>query len=97
MASASLQIVSTGTLDSAPVVVFTTESERYTSHVSLRCIVRFSPRALTYCFVHVRVRFLFDCGEGTQRLCTEHKVRLQKVEGIYLTEAKTETLFGLPG
>lgn len=42
-------------------------------------------------------RFMFDCGEGTQRLCTEHKVRLQKVEGIFFTETRTETIFGLPG
>ena len=42
-------------------------------------------------------RFLFDCGEGTQRLCVEHRVRVVKVAGVFLTRFAPETLGGLPG
>lgn len=42
-------------------------------------------------------RYLFNCGEGTQRLCVEHKVRLGKVQSIFLTHLGPDTLGGLPG
>ena len=42
-------------------------------------------------------RFMFDVGEGTQRLAIEHRVRLGKLEGIFLTRLCPETVCGLPG
>ena len=42
-------------------------------------------------------RFIVDAGEGTQRLCIEHKVRLVKVDAIFLTRLSPETNSGLPG
>jgi ribonuclease Z len=42
-------------------------------------------------------RFLFDAGEGVQRLCIEHRVRLSKMEGVFLTWLSQETVAGLPG
>lgn len=42
-------------------------------------------------------RIVFDVGEGIQRLCVEHKVRLNKVEHICLTQLSTERIGGLPG
>ena len=42
-------------------------------------------------------RFLFDSGEGIQRLCVEHRARIAKLEGIYLTRLCPETIGGLPG
>ena len=42
-------------------------------------------------------RFLFDSGEGIQRLCVEHRARIAKLEGVYLTRLSPETVSGLPG
>lgn len=42
-------------------------------------------------------RFLFEVGEGTQRLVIEHKVRIGKIGGIFLTSALPNSLGGLPG
>jgi ribonuclease Z len=44
-----------------------------------------------------RVRYLFNVGEGVQRYCTEHKVRLRKVREIFLTRLSPRTVGGLPG
>ncbi|CAI5719591.1 unnamed protein product [Hyaloperonospora brassicae] len=42
-------------------------------------------------------RFLFNVGDGTQRLCMEHHVRLAKLQHVFLTELRTHTVGGLPG
>jgi ribonuclease Z len=42
-------------------------------------------------------RFLFEVGEGTQRLAIEHKVRIGKISAIFLTSAWPCSLGGLPG
>jgi ribonuclease Z len=42
-------------------------------------------------------RFLFEVGEGTQRLVIEHKVRISKIGGIFLTSSSPISLGGLPG
>jgi ribonuclease BN (tRNA processing enzyme) len=42
-------------------------------------------------------RILFNCGEGTQRLCNQYKVRVTKLEHIFLTRATWEHTGGLPG
>lgn len=42
-------------------------------------------------------RYVFGCGEGTQRLCAEAKTRLAKVTTILLTKCAWDGLGGLPG
>ena len=42
-------------------------------------------------------RFLFDIGEGAQRLCAEHRVRLVKLDTVFMTRVVPETIAGLPG
>jgi hypothetical protein len=42
-------------------------------------------------------RYLINVGEGTQRLCSEHRVRLHKVRHIFLTRLSNDTLGGLGG
>ncbi|KAF4520499.1 hypothetical protein B566_EDAN004750 [Ephemera danica] len=42
-------------------------------------------------------RYLFNCGEGTQRLAHEHKVKLSKLEHIFITHSSWKNLGGLPG
>lgn len=44
-----------------------------------------------------RKRYLFNVGEGFQRFCVEHKVKLTKVSSVLSTRATTHTLGGLPG
>jgi ribonuclease Z len=41
--------------------------------------------------------YLFNCGEGTQRFCTEHKVRLAKVQHIFFSQLTWDLVGGLPG
>jgi ribonuclease Z len=36
-------------------------------------------------------RLLFDCGDGTQRLCVEHGVKVAKCARVYLTRSHPET------
>ncbi|KNE55427.1 hypothetical protein AMAG_17780 [Allomyces macrogynus ATCC 38327] len=42
-------------------------------------------------------RYLFNCGEGTQRFCNEHKFRLPKLKNIFLTKLDWTNLGGIPG
>ncbi|KAL1453353.1 hypothetical protein WDU94_007494 [Cyamophila willieti] len=42
-------------------------------------------------------RYLFNCGEGTQRLAHEHKMRLAKLDSIFITQPTWDNLGGLPG
>ncbi|XP_076274808.1 ribonuclease Z isoform X1 [Rhynchophorus ferrugineus] len=54
-----------------------------------------SPRAV-YLFSD-QSRYLFNCGEGTQRLAHEHKIKLAKLEHIFLTQTTWKNVGGLPG
>ncbi|KAM3329552.1 hypothetical protein ACQJBY_026541 [Aegilops geniculata] len=42
-------------------------------------------------------RFIFNAGEGLQRFCTEHKIKLSKIDHIFFTRVCSETAGGLPG
>lgn len=42
-------------------------------------------------------RFLFESGEGTQRLCLEHKVKLARLNTIFITQLCPSRITGLPG
>ncbi|KAH9093307.1 hypothetical protein Ae201684P_008963 [Aphanomyces euteiches] len=42
-------------------------------------------------------RYLFNAGEGLQRLCMEHRVRLAKLQHVCLTQVNSSTVGGLPG
>ncbi|XP_074576785.1 LOW QUALITY PROTEIN: tRNase Z TRZ3, mitochondrial-like [Curcuma longa] len=44
-----------------------------------------------------RQRFIFNAGEGLQRFCTEHKIKLSKIDHIFFTRVCSETAGGLPG
>lgn len=45
----------------------------------------------------VNCRYLFNCGEGTQRLAHEHKMKLSKIEHIFITQPIWKNIGGLPG
>ncbi|KYN43501.1 Ribonuclease Z, mitochondrial [Trachymyrmex septentrionalis] len=42
-------------------------------------------------------RYIFNCGEGTQRLAYEHKYKLIKLEHVFITSATWNNLGGMPG
>ncbi|KAJ6648448.1 Ribonuclease Z, mitochondrial [Pseudolycoriella hygida] len=42
-------------------------------------------------------RYLFNCGEGTQRLSHEHKTKLARLEHIFMTRTTWDRTGGLPG
>lgn len=42
-------------------------------------------------------RYLFDCGDGTQRLCTEYGIKLSKLKGVYLSSVTAPSVGGLFG
>ncbi|KAL4709976.1 hypothetical protein ACJJTC_003939 [Scirpophaga incertulas] len=42
-------------------------------------------------------RYLFNCGESTQRLAYEHKVKLSRLEHIFITSKTWRNIGGLPG
>lgn len=42
-------------------------------------------------------RYLFNCGEGTQRLAHEHKTKLSRLEHIFMTRTSWSHIGGLPG
>jgi ribonuclease Z len=42
-------------------------------------------------------RYLFNCGEGTQRLLTEHKIRMGKLKNVFLTHMDWRYSGGIPG
>ncbi|XP_045128370.1 ribonuclease Z, mitochondrial-like isoform X1 [Portunus trituberculatus] len=54
-----------------------------------------APKAL-YVFTE-HAKYLFNCGEGTQRLAHEHKVKLSTMEHILITHKSWENVGGLPG
>ncbi|GLC37922.1 hypothetical protein PLESTF_000610300 [Pleodorina starrii] len=42
-------------------------------------------------------RYLFNAGEGIQRLFREHKIKITQIDQYFITRVSTETLGGLPG
>ncbi|XP_063972569.1 ribonuclease Z, mitochondrial [Diachasmimorpha longicaudata] len=42
-------------------------------------------------------KYLFNCGEGTQRLAHEHHLRLSKLEHVFFTTPTWKNMGGLPG
>ncbi|XP_043678821.1 ribonuclease Z, mitochondrial [Vespula pensylvanica] len=42
-------------------------------------------------------RYLFNCGEGVQRLSSEYRIKLSKVRRVFITSATWKNLGGLPG
>ncbi|XP_063698529.1 ribonuclease Z, mitochondrial [Culicoides brevitarsis] len=42
-------------------------------------------------------RYLFNCGEGTQRLAHEHRTKLARLDHVFMTRTSWSTIGGLPG
>ena len=41
--------------------------------------------------------YLFNVGDGLQRFCMQHKVRMGRIKGMFLTNLRSESTGGLPG
>lgn len=54
-------------------------------------------RAPTVILHYDSQRYLFNCGEGTQRLCVENKLKLAKMKNIFLSRINWDCVGGLPG
>lgn len=48
-------------------------------------------------YAYFNFRYLFNCGEGTQRLAHEHKMKLSKLEHVFITHSNWLNIGGLPG
>lgn len=48
-------------------------------------------------YFYDQARFLINCGEGSQRFFTQHKLKLSRVNTIFLTQLKWDHLGGIPG
>ena len=48
-------------------------------------------------FRSVITRCLFNVRDGTQRVCSEHSIRLSKLKTIFISRLAPDTLGGLPG
>ncbi|KAJ3102173.1 Zinc phosphodiesterase ELAC protein 2 [Phlyctochytrium planicorne] len=42
-------------------------------------------------------RYLFNCGEGTQRLCNDQRIRLAKLKTMFISRLSWDNIGGLPG
>ena len=57
-----------------------------------------APGLLLFCERDGACSYLFNCAEGTQRFCSEHKLRLAgKLRRVFLTRLTWDTVGGLPG
>jgi ribonuclease Z len=41
--------------------------------------------------------YLFNCGEGTQRFCIQHKIKLGKISNVFFTRTSYDSMGGIPG
>lgn len=41
--------------------------------------------------------YLFNCGEGTQKLCMEYRVKMHKIANLLFTSSRWKNVGGLPG
>ncbi|XP_014784508.1 zinc phosphodiesterase ELAC protein 2 isoform X1 [Octopus bimaculoides] len=54
-----------------------------------------TPRSVILSTDHVR--YLFNCGEGTQRIASEHKFKLSRLENVFITHNSWNNIGGLLG
>ncbi|DAZ93549.1 TPA: hypothetical protein N0F65_006537 [Lagenidium giganteum] len=47
--------------------------------------------------VTILKRYLFNCGEGTQRLCGENSIKLSSLDACYMTRFDVKSVSGVPG
>lgn len=83
-----LQILGCGTAGAPASIYLFTDQSRYVPRLCFQ--FNYSSNA-PFC------RYLFNCGEGTQRLAHEHKTKLTRLEHIFVTQRSWQCIGGLPG
>ncbi|GIY02888.1 ribonuclease Z, mitochondrial [Caerostris extrusa] len=82
-----------------PTISINSKKCRYLPSEIYLCVLgngsKSSPRSL-YLFTD-HSRYLFNCGEGTQRLAQEYKMKLSKLEHVFITHKSWENCGGLLG
>jgi ribonuclease Z len=84
-----LQFIGTATGDTQPSVLIFTDNKRSVV-LGIAVFAQFSS-------TRVASRYVFNCGEGMQRFCMEHKVRLAKLSDIFISNIASSATGGLPG
>lgn len=51
----------------------------------------------SFTLIFEKQRYLFNCGEGTQRFCAEHKAKFSKMNTIFFTKLGWDYIGGIPG
>lgn len=73
-------------------------TENYSPNWHVRCVSVPGPDTdLTLHVAFDNARFMFGCGEGTQRAYVQKRLSLKGLEGIFLLNAENRTRMGLPG
>ena len=73
-------------------------TENYSPNWHVRCVS--APGPDTDLTLHVsfdNTRFIFGCGEGTQRAYVQKRLSLKGVEAIFLSSSQNKTRMGVPG
>ena len=83
-----LQVLGSGARGAPTGLYMFTDQSRYTVK-----IIYLIPILINYLFCS----YLFNCGEGSQRLAHEHKLKLGKVEHVFFTSSSWKNVGGLPG
>lgn len=85
----NLQVLGSGAFGAPATLYLFTKHWRFAMFFRLFRIDKLTLR-------HFR-RCLFNCGEGTQRLALQHKIKLTRLENIFFTRASWDRTGGLPG
>lgn len=97
---AFLQILGTDTLDTSPTLfVFFDDHRCVTIFLMISIVVSDGGCicAMYFSYTLHNLRYLFNVGEGTQRFCLEHKVRLSRISNLFITRGTWKNMGGLPG
>ncbi len=86
-----LQFVGSGAKGAPKSLYLFTDKNRYN-------LLKYSFRwRKNYLFKLQLYRYIFNVGEGTQRLAHEHKVKITRLEHVFITYPIWENIGGLPG
>ena len=81
-----IHVLSTESMELSPTLVVSTGKERYILPLPFACQTS-----------QYLCRFMFNVGDGIQRMCMEHRIRLSKLRHIFLTQLTVKEVGGLPG
>lgn len=96
----ALQILGVGldVADTTPSVLLFFDHHRYVAGMSEPGLARLPTCADTGCKTVACIqRYLFNAGEGFQRFCVQHKLKLNRMTEVLATRASLDAMGGIPG